>query len=181
MFLVVGPAHTADQFEIGREVEIAFTKTRIGVEHIWIVASEVIVAVSIQARYRIGIDIAALKRVKRAFRRVGVIVAAETFVIVGNAGLPWRQWGLLHGACQKRKRVDEDVIAFVDLIMQIVGADAEVERAREIGGKAEFLAELPGFERVQIFADDTVAATELRIAKHTVGRNRAAMREDENR
>ena len=49
--------------------------------------------------------------------------------------------------------------------MQIVAADAEIERPAEIRSQAEFLAELPGMFVVQILRDQPIAAAQLRIAK----------------
>ena len=40
--------------------------------------------------------------------------------------------------------IDEDVIIFFGFIMQIIAADAEIERPAEIRCQPEFLAQLPG-------------------------------------
>ena len=50
--------------------------------------------------------------------------------------------------------------------MQIISADAEIERAAEIRSQPEFLAQLPGMFFGQIFRDKPVAATQLRIAEY---------------
>ena len=49
--------------------------------------------------------------------------------------------------------------------MQIIAADAEIEWTAEIGGQPEFLTQLPRMFFGQIFGDQPVAATQLRIAE----------------
>ena len=69
------------------------------------------------------------------------------------------------GICGQGQRIDEDVIILLRFIMQIIAADAEIERPAEIRRQAEFLAELPGMFVVQILRDQPVAAAQLRIAE----------------
>ena len=64
------------------------------------------------------------------------------------------------------ERIDEDVVVLFRLIMEIVSADAEIERAAEIRSQPEFLAQLPSMFFRQILPNDTVAATQLRIAEY---------------
>ena len=59
MLLVVRPAQTAGQFQILRDVVIGLTEARIGIQHIGILAQEIIVAFIVEAGERIGIDIGA--------------------------------------------------------------------------------------------------------------------------
>ncbi len=68
-----------------------------------------------------------------------------------------------------RERVDEDVIILLRLIMQVISADAKIERSREMRCQAKFLAGLPGMFFRQIFGKDLVAAAKLGIAKNAVG------------
>ena len=55
-----------------------------------------------------------------------------------------------------RDDVEEDVIVFQRLVMQIIAARAEIEGAAEIGGKSHFLTDLPGALLAEIFADEPV-------------------------
>ena len=68
---------------------------------------------------------------------------------------------------RQRQRIDEDVIIFLRFVVQIIAADAEIERPAEIRCQPEFLAELPGMFVVQILRDQPVAATQLRIAEYS--------------
>ena len=63
------------------------------------------------------------------------------------------------------QRIDEDVVVLFGFVMQIIAADAEIERAAEIRSNPEFLTELPGMFVVQILRDQSIAATQLRIAE----------------
>ena len=53
--------------------------------------------------------------------------------------------------------------------MQIIAADAEIERPAEIRSQPEFLAQLPGVFVGKILGDKPVAAAQLRIAENAVG------------
>ena len=41
--------------------------------------------------------------------------------------------------CIRRERVDEDVVVFLGFVMEIVPANAEIDRAAEIRGQSKFL------------------------------------------
>ena len=64
-----------------------------------------------------------------------------------------------------RQRVGENKIIFHRLVMHVIAAHAEIERAFEIGCQPEFLAQLPGVLLRNILRDEPVAATKLRIAE----------------
>ncbi len=46
--------------------------------------------------------------------------------------------------CVCRQRVGEDVVILLRLVVKKVSTHAEIERATEIRGQTEFLAQLPG-------------------------------------
>ena len=62
MFLIVGPAQAAREFQIRRDVVIGFTETGIGIQHIGILAQEVIVTFIVEAADRVGIDVELARR-----------------------------------------------------------------------------------------------------------------------
>ena len=63
-----------------------------------------------------------------------------------------------------RERVGKDVVVFFCLVMQIIAAGAEIERAAEIRSQPELLAQLPGMFFIQILGDKSDRAAQLRIA-----------------
>ncbi len=172
MFAVVGPAQTAREFQVSRDVVVHLSEHRIGIQRVGILAQEVIVARIVQLRERMGIDIT--QAIFDAGRnvRVGILVAVWHALLV--EGLE-RHPGMVAAIQAVIRRihgdgVEEDVIVFFGFVMQVVGADAEIERTAEIGRQPHFLAELPGMFVGQIFADEPAAASQLRIAEIAGGR-----------
>ena len=68
-----------------------------------------------------------------------------------------------HGQC-----VDEDIIILFRFVMEVIAADAEIERAAEMRSQPEFLAQLPGMFIRKILGNKPVAAAQLRIAKNAI-------------
>ena len=69
----------------------------------------------------------------------------------------------------QRQQIQKDVIIFQRFVMQVIGADAEIKWATEIGGQAEFLTQLPGIVLGKILSADEAGqrTAELRIAEIT--------------
>ena len=87
MLLIVRPAQSAGQFQIGRDIVIGLAKTGIGIQHIRILAEEIIVTLIVQLRDRIGIDIAAAAASRTMWReRIDIHEpAADALAIVGKS------------------------------------------------------------------------------------------------
>ncbi len=62
--------------------------------------------------------------------------------------------------------VDEYVIVFQRLVVHVICANAEIERAAEIRCETEFLTQLPSVLIGKIFYDKPVRTTQLRITKY---------------
>ncbi len=100
----------------------------------------------------------------------------HALAVVRHAGHPGRtrQWIGIVGNTDRlligidRQRVDEDVVILVGFIVHIVAAEREIERPLEFGGDPEFLAELPGPRFGQIGRHQSIAATQLGIAKDAI-------------
>jgi hypothetical protein len=61
MLLVFRPASARRQFEIVRDVVIGLAERRVGIEHIGVLAYEIVVPLIVEAADRIGIDVSALQ------------------------------------------------------------------------------------------------------------------------
>ncbi len=104
---------------------------------------------TVEAADGIGVDIAATAE---ALTRPGGVFktttrgALQTFVIVRDTGNPWRGNTPFDRADGRKQgqRVDEDIIVFFGFVMQVVTANAEVQRTAEFRGQPKLLAELPG-------------------------------------
>src|SRR6185312_10867829 len=174
MLLVLRPAQAAGEFQIVRDVIISLAKRGVGIERVGILATEVIVTVAIEAADRIGIDIDALidRRFAAAVRGIIVFetaVTAETFAAIGYARNPWSARSIARTLStidpgEDGHRIDEDVIVLDGFVVHEVSAHAEVERAGKIRCEPEFLICLPGMLPHEVFGEQLVAATELRIA-----------------
>ena len=55
MFLVIRPAQTAGQLQVGCDIVIDFAEGRIGIERVWILTQEIIVTFIVEDGDRIGV------------------------------------------------------------------------------------------------------------------------------
>ncbi len=176
MLLVLGPPQTGSEFQGLEDVVIGLAEGGIGIERVGVLAKKVIVPLIVEAADWIGIDIDASihLRLAAAQRRIMIFEAAitgETLVIVCDIDIPRHParvrrvgvYAFCVGECGER--VDEDVVVFFRLVMEVIAADAEIERAGEMRCQAEFLARLPGMFFRKILGKDTATATQLRIAE----------------
>ncbi len=74
----------------------------------------------------------------------------------------------IHDFVQESERVDEDIVVFHRLVMQVVHAGAEIQGPVKTGSYAQFLRELLGSLLRKIFAHKMIRAAELRIAELSV-------------
>src|SRR6185437_7552111 len=73
------------------------------------------------------------------------------------------------GCCRRKifvsrdqcEQIDENIIIFLRFIMQIIAANAEIERPAEVGCQTQFLAYLPGVLLAQILTDKPIRTTQL--------------------
>src|SRR6185437_7797700 len=129
--------------------------------------AEIIVPFPIDALQRIGIDIDATSSLRRSDIIIGRTGFRYRTLCDVSAAVPvWRS-----GLRQRGDQVEEDKVVLLRLVMQVVGAEAEIKRAFEMRGRADFLAYLPAFGARNVDAHDGFGTAELRIAIDATGHN----------
>ncbi len=171
--LVDGKAQTARELQVGRELIIDFAKPRVGIDPVGIDAEKIIVALSIHVGQRIGVDIGTAKPQQRLVHvgGIGRNRSAEIgeVTVEGNVGCVWGVLSAVVGIDLLGKQaecVEEDVVVFHDVVVQIIAARDEVERPAEIRAQAQFLVKLLRVFLRYVLADDGAGAAQLRVAKY---------------
>src|SRR5580692_1145699 len=148
MFLIIGPAQAGSELHIIEDVVIGLPERSIGIQHIGILAEEIVVPLVVQMLQIVRVDILALHLPFHAYlcvlERIRIPKTAyETVRIVGDTGIPRQRLGWAAtspGIARQSQRIDKDVVILLCLVMKVIAADAEIERAIEMRFQTEFLA-----------------------------------------
>ena len=124
MLSVLGPAHAAGQFHFACYIVISLAETGIGIQHIGILAEEIIVTFIVQFGERIGVYV-----------KAGPNASCAAIWTKDSHFEPPSKHSLLsvtprNHKCvaihivqrQQRECVDEDIIVFLGFIVQIIAA-----------------------------------------------------------
>ena len=138
--LVFCPTQAACQLQIAGDGIIGLTKARIGIQLIRILAQKIIVAFIVEAGDRIRINIhAVLIRLPAAAYRICILKSGGSSMTkqtigVAARGVAWKAIVITVTSVHREhcKRIDEDVVILFRLVVQIISADAEIDRTAEI-------------------------------------------------